>query len=119
MLSLLEVYVALFGLVVGSYLNVAIFRLPRRISTVLPRSRCPRCRAAIRPWDNIPLLSFLLLRGRCRQCSGSISWRYPLVEALTAGCFLLSYRSFDALLDQVIAGVFCVAAPALDEDCRA
>ncbi len=64
---LLDAYVVLFGLVVGSYLNVVIFRLPRQISTVLPRSRCPRCRVAIRPWDNVPLFSYLVLRGRCRH----------------------------------------------------
>ena len=105
--GLLDVYVILFGLVVGSYLNVVIFRLPRGISTVLPRSRCPRCRAAIPPWGNIPVLSYLLLRGRCRNCAAVISWRYPLVEAVTAGCFFLSYRHFDAIIDSVVAAVFC------------
>ncbi len=107
--SFLDVYVFLFGLVVGSYLNVVIFRLPRRISTVLPRSRCPRCRAAIKPWDNIPVLSWLLLRGRCRQCGATISWRYPLVEVATAACFLLAARRFDAVSDSLVAGVFCAA----------
>ena len=106
---LLDVYVVLFGLVVGSYLNVVIFRLPRQISTVLPRSRCPRCRAAIRPWDNLPLLSYLVLRGRCRHCGARISWRYPLVEVLTAVCFLLSARRFELLADSLVAAVFCSA----------
>ena len=80
---LLDLYVAAVGLVIGSYLNVVIHRLPREESTVLPRSRCPRCGAPLRARDNLPLVSFLLLRGRCRQCQAPISWRYPLVEAGT------------------------------------
>ena len=64
---LLDLYDALVGLVIGSYLNVVIHRLPREESTVLPRSRCPRCGAQLRARDNLPLLSFLLLRGRCRH----------------------------------------------------
>ncbi len=104
--TLADVAAIVLGLVVGSYLNVVIFRLPRRISTVLPRSRCPRCRSAIRPWDNVPLLSYLLLWGRCRQCGASIPWRYPLVEALTAACFFLSQRRFDGLIDILVASAF-------------
>ncbi len=76
------------GLVFGSFLNVVIARLPRGESIVAPPSRCPRCKTTIRPWDNIPVLSFLLLRGRCRSCRKPISWRYPVVE-LTAGILLL------------------------------
>lgn len=105
------------GLVIGSYLNVVIHRLPRRISTVLPRSRCPRCRALIRAWENIPVLSFLLLRGRCRRCGGVISWRYPLVEAATAVCFAASAASFTPAgvpagapaAASLIAAAFCAA----------
>lgn len=80
------------GLLFGSFLNVCIARLPRHLSVVRPGSRCPRCGAPVRPWDNIPLLSYALLRGRCRGCGGRISPRYPLVEAalaaLWAGCAL-------------------------------
>ncbi len=103
------------GLVIGSYLNVVIHRLPRRISTVLPRSRCPRCRSPIRAWENVPVISFLLLGGRCRHCGGVISWRYPLVEAATAACFAASFASFAGPAGvplwraSLIACVFCAA----------
>jgi leader peptidase (prepilin peptidase)/N-methyltransferase len=73
----------LFGLIVGSFLNVVIHRLPRGESVVKPRSRCPQCGEEIKSRDNIPVLSWLLLRGRCRHCGHPISPRYPLVEALT------------------------------------
>ena len=76
------------GLVFGSFLNVVIARLPRGESIVSPRSRCVRCKKPIRPWDNIPVLSWVLLKGRCRDCGKRISWRYPLVEA-TSGVLLL------------------------------
>ncbi len=104
-----DVSAIVLGLVVGSYLNVVIFRLPRRISTVLPRSRCPRCRSAIQPWDNVPLFSYLVLLGRCRHCGDRISWRYPLVEALTAASFFFSQRRFDTFADILVAAGFCAA----------
>jgi leader peptidase (prepilin peptidase)/N-methyltransferase len=72
-----------FGAVMGSFLNVVAYRLPRGESIVRPRSRCPECGTAIRPYDNVPVLSWLLLRGRCRDCRTPISPRYPLVEAAT------------------------------------
>lgn len=74
--------VFLFGLVVGSFLNVCIVRLPRGRSIVKPPSHCPRCKEPIRFYDNIPIISFLLLRGKCRSCGEPISWRYPLVELM-------------------------------------
>lgn len=79
--------IALFGLLLGSFLNVVIYRLPLGLSLIRPGSRCPSCQNPIRFYDNIPLLSYFILRGRCRQCRSSIAWRYPLVEALTALCF--------------------------------
>ncbi len=86
----LVVWGGLIGLVVGSYLNVLAHRLPLGVSTVTPRSRCPACGAAIRVRDNLPVVSWLLLRGRCRDCRTPISARYPLIEAtagiLFAGC---------------------------------
>lgn len=81
---------ALFGLLFGSFLNVCISRLPDDYSIVLPRSHCPRCGAWIAWYDNIPLLSYLILSGRCRACRAPISWRYPLVEALIGFFFYLA-----------------------------
>jgi len=80
----LPVIVGLLGLFIGSFLNVCIYRLPRAESIVWPGSHCPACGAAVKPWDNIPLLSYLLLRGRCRQCAAPIALRYPLVELISA-----------------------------------
>ncbi|MFZ0428404.1 MAG: prepilin peptidase [Acidobacteriota bacterium] len=88
------VLVVIAGLVFGSFLNVCIYRLPRGISVVTPASRCPQCGRAIRPWENIPLLSYLLQRGRCRGCGRRISWVYPTVEAITAVSFLALYLRF-------------------------
>ncbi len=76
--------VALFGLVIGSFLNVVAHRLPDRRSLVKPRSACPSCATPVKPYDNVPVLSWLALRGRCRSCAAPISARYPLVEAGTA-----------------------------------
>lgn len=80
---MLEAFVFIVGAVLGSFFNVCIFRLPRGISLLKPRSFCPRCKSPISPKDNIPLLSYLLLKGRCRYCKTSISPRYPLVEGLS------------------------------------
>jgi leader peptidase (prepilin peptidase)/N-methyltransferase len=78
---------AIGGALVGSFLNVVIHRLPRGESLVTPRSRCPQCQAEIRPRDNVPVLSWLALRGRCRNCGARIPVRYPLTELLTAAAF--------------------------------
>src|SRR2546430_5083725 len=75
----------ILGTILGSFLNVVIYRLPRNLSIVRPGSRCPHCQTPIRPQDNIPLVSFLVLRGRCRVCRAPIGWRYPLVEAVSGG----------------------------------
>jgi len=83
-------FVVAMGATVGSFANVCIHRLPRRESVVTPRSRCPRCGTPIAAWDNVPVFSWLLLRGRCRACRAPISARYPLVEAAVAAIFLLA-----------------------------
>jgi leader peptidase (prepilin peptidase)/N-methyltransferase len=75
------------GLIVGSFANVCIHRLPRHESVGYPPSRCPRCAARIRPWDNVPVLSYLVLRGRCRGCRAPISARYPIVEAANGAAY--------------------------------
>jgi leader peptidase (prepilin peptidase)/N-methyltransferase len=86
--------IILFGLAVGSFLNVVIWRLPRGKSIVSPASRCPSCDTPIKPWDNIPVISYVLLRGKCRYCGAGISLRYPLVEALNAAFWGLVYWRF-------------------------
>lgn len=87
-------FVAAFGLAIGSFLNVCIVRLPKGESLVTPRSHCPECQAAIRWYDNIPVASYLLLGGRCRRCHHRISLRYPLVEVLTALVLLEAFRQY-------------------------
>ncbi|MFI5112732.1 MAG: prepilin peptidase [Terriglobales bacterium] len=86
--------VFVFGLAFGSFLNVCIHRIPREISVVTPHSACPQCHHAIQPYDNIPVLSWLMLRGRCRHCGAPISPRYAAVELLTALVFLACYAQF-------------------------
>src|SRR5207249_1510284 len=81
-------FMGLLGAVVGSFLNVVIHRIPREQSIVFPNSACPKCRQPIKPYDNIPIISYLILRGRCRNCRARISSRYPAVEALTALLFV-------------------------------
>src|SRR4051812_36507623 len=77
------VVAAILGAIVGSFLNVVAYRLPRKESLLHPGSRCPQCETPVKPYDNVPVLGWLLLRGRCRACGAPIAWRYPLVEAVT------------------------------------
>ncbi len=86
---LVVVFIAFLGGCVGSFLNVVMYRLPRRESVVWPGSHCPKCQHAIRPWHNLPVLGWLMLRGKCYDCKSPISAKYPLVEAATAAVFVL------------------------------
>ena len=110
-----------FGLVLGSFLNVVVHRLPRGESVVTPRSRCPACGRAIAAWDNVPLLSYLWLRGRCRGCKARISLRYPAMEAVSglviAGIALRYGPTAMALLWMIFAATL-LAAAAIDFDHR-
>jgi leader peptidase (prepilin peptidase) / N-methyltransferase len=111
------VTVGAFGLVVGSFLNVVIARLPALRSLVWPGSACPACDAHIAWHDNIPVLSFAVLRGRCRACGAAISWRYPIIELTTAALWVLAWTVFGPTPDLVVALVFLsalVAVTAID-----
>jgi leader peptidase (prepilin peptidase) / N-methyltransferase len=88
----------LFGIVIGSFLNVCISRIPEGLSIVSPGSRCPRCLIPIKPYDNIPVFGWLLLRGKCRNCALPISPMYPLVEFATGLIFVLTYYEYDLSL---------------------
>jgi len=88
----------LFGMVIGSFLNVCISRIPEGESIVSPASRCPRCKTSIKPYDNVPILGWLWLRGKCRTCSLPISPMYPIVEFLTGAIFVLTYLEFNVSL---------------------
>jgi leader peptidase (prepilin peptidase)/N-methyltransferase len=102
----------LLGALIGSFLNVVIWRLPRGESLVSPGSHCPSCEREIAPYDNVPVLSWLLLRGRCRHCGAPISWRYPAVELITAAAFagVVAVRGFDDGLVLELPFVACLIA---------
>mgnify|MGYP001813862339 CR=1 FL=1 len=104
---LLELWALLIGLVVGSFLNVVIVRLPAGASLIRPGSTCPGCSTAIRWFDNIPVLSYLLLRGRCRACGERISPRYPAIEMLTGLLFLACAARYGLSAEAAAAALFC------------
>jgi leader peptidase (prepilin peptidase) / N-methyltransferase len=120
MASAAEIVVAgVLGAVVGSFLNVVVHRLPLGESLARPGSRCPHCRASIAPYDNVPVLSWLVLRGRCRRCGAPVSPRYPLVELLTAATFagIVAARGVDddlAMRLPFAAALIALAAIDLD-----
>jgi leader peptidase (prepilin peptidase)/N-methyltransferase len=113
MTAFLAVTCAVLGLVVGSFLNVVIARVPKKESVVTPRSRCPGCGTPIAPRDNVPVLSWLLLRGRCRACGEPISGRYPLVEVGTAALFAATAVAIGAHAALPAFGVFVAALIAI------
>jgi leader peptidase (prepilin peptidase)/N-methyltransferase len=114
-------FAGVLGAVFGSFLNVVAYRLPRHESLVRPGSHCTSCGAAIRPFDNIPIVSWLLLRGRCRGCSAPISVRYPLVEALSAALCVgavLAHSSAVGIALAVTTVLVLVPAAAIDLEHR-
>lgn len=106
---MLALFAFMFGAVVGSFLNVCIYRLPLEQSVVSPGSRCMGCGTAIRWYDNIPIMSWLMLRGRCRSCKAPFSIRYPLVELLTGLLAVLLFLKFGLSLSLVVMFLFCAA----------
>jgi len=104
--GLVLVYAALAGLAIGSFLNVCVYRLPAGLSVVTPRSRCPRCERSIRWYENIPVASYIALRGRCRGCGGRISLQYPLVELATGAIWVAMVARFGPTLAALSGAVF-------------
>jgi len=98
----------LLGLMVGSFLNVCIYRIPHNESIIAPPSKCPKCKKPIKPWDNIPLLSYLMLSGKCRYCKEPISLMYPFVEFMTGILFALSFLKFNISLS-LFSGLFFIS----------
>ncbi len=114
-------FAGILGAVFGSFLNVVAYRLPRHESLITPASHCPKCGTPVKPYDNIPILSWLLLRGRCRSCSQPISARYPLVEALTGALCLgavLVHHSAVGIALSVILILLVVPAALIDLEHR-
>jgi leader peptidase (prepilin peptidase)/N-methyltransferase len=110
---LVPTFASLFGLLLGSFLNVVIHRLPLKESIVSPRSRCPQCRRPIPAFENVPIVSWVVLRGRCRGCAAKISFRYPAVEALTGGAALLAALRHGPSLELALEFSFVAAIIAL------
>ena len=105
-LIFLTSFTFLFGLALGSFLNVVIYRVPRHESIVFPASHCPKCNRNLKPWENIPVLSYLFLRGKCYGCKAHISIQYPLVELLTGLTFLIVVLQFGFSFKSIVYIVF-------------
>ncbi|GAF68030.1 unnamed protein product, partial [marine sediment metagenome] len=97
-----DVLIFILGLIVGSFSNVCIYRIPRNESIVYPASHCPKCRTTIKLIDNIPLLSYVILKGRCRNCKSKISIQYPIVELLTGLIYLIIYLTYGLSVQTLI-----------------
>ena len=106
MLTLISI---IFGALIGSFLNVCIFRLPKEESIVWPGSHCPHCNNPIKFYDNIPLVSYILLKGKCRHCHSPISFQYPLIEAITAFTSLILFMKFGPSLSYLFYFLFVAA----------
>jgi leader peptidase (prepilin peptidase)/N-methyltransferase len=114
-------FAGVLGAIVGSFLNVVAYRLPRHESLVTPASHCPNCGTPVKPYDNIPILSWILLRGHCRGCSEPISPRYPLVEAVTAALCVgavLAHHSATGIALSIVLILLVVPAALIDLEYR-
>ncbi len=114
-------FAGLLGTIMGSFLNVVVYRLPRHESLITPASHCPGCGTPVKPYDNIPVLSWLLLRGHCRSCGTAISVRYPLVEAATGLLCVGAVLTHDSAAEIALSiGLILLVVPAalIDLECR-
>jgi leader peptidase (prepilin peptidase)/N-methyltransferase len=121
MLAFEIIFAALIGAMLGSFLNVVIYRLPRHESLISPGSHCPSCSAAVKPYDNVPVVAWIWLRGRCRACAAAISPRYPLVEVTTAALcagVVLSRSSAAGISLGVLSVLVLVPVALIDLDCH-
>jgi leader peptidase (prepilin peptidase) / N-methyltransferase len=109
MVAFLYIFLTSVGAAVGSFLNVLIFRIPEGQSIVLPSSHCPKCGHAVRVYDNIPIISYLILRGKCRDCHEKISVQYPIVEAITALMSLFLFLKFGLSFKYLSSFIFTCA----------
>src|SRR5680860_1649963 len=115
------ILIFMLGLIVGSFSNVCIYRIPKNESIVYPASHCPKCSSKIKPYDNIPLLSYILLKGRCRNCKSKISIRYPIVELVTGLIYLIIYLIYGLSVQTLIyillsSALIIIAFIDLDEE---
>ena len=107
--TIIIVLISLIGLALGSFLNVCIYRIPHKRSILRPGSSCPKCGTKIRFYDNIPVLSYLILKGKCRNCKAKISLQYPLVELATAALLVIAYLRFGLTWNFAARGVLILA----------
>lgn len=105
----MEVLIFILGLVIGSFLNVCIYRIPRKLSIIKPSSFCPSCGNSIKWWHNIPVLSFFILKGKCAYCGAKISLRYPVVEILNGIFYVLAYLNFGLTISLPFVLIFISA----------
>lgn len=105
----MEVLIFILGLVIGSFLNVCIYRIPRKLSIIKPSSFCPSCGNSIKWWHNIPVLSFIILKGKCAYCGAKISLRYPVVEILNGIFYVLAYLNFGLTISLPFVLIFISA----------
>src|SRR5947207_4383919 len=104
-----SVFVFILGTLLGSFANVCIYRLPQRLSIVFPGSHCPSCQEALRPWHNIPLLSYIMLGGRCATCKTAISLRYPLVELGNGLLYVFLYHQYHLSVQSLVFALLATA----------